>query len=1831
MGGEEGCGGGEELEGSAAEAVVGAVGVAEEGLAVVGGVRGEEGGKDDEREGKGEEEEDGEGVDNALGFGEDAAEVEGAADGRHGKAGLIDFYRERERERERGRERERDGELDCSSGVLVWDWLQFSEVTEHSWVVSCGNAVYEGFSISLPYSMETGESILDAIFDVDSLEDVQEVEMMYVEEGELVEQDSQSDLGQNIGRDRRAEKQESCETIGVHAVEKQESCSKSCANPRRGPSLMNASWSRGNNQIKIVLNDRGQPVMPESSPLATNMGMLVSDGSLLPLHYMDWQYVPARYKKKVWDEIKMQMILWTMERWFIQSLGKKWQGWKCEAKRLGYTPYDNDADILAHKPSTVTEEQWRCLVYYWNDGDVKFMKMKSKVQRLKRFLEAMGYTDDDLDEFNEGPNENHPDASSAHRQMTTGSNQACPEEIDPPHQTQPEPTLLPQPDQQAGSHHQCEHTPLRRSSSAPVQPLPASETLETKHPSTANHFQSSKPHTQSPSTLVGACTALIGDRNPLKRNSLTPTDLFPPSPSIGKVHVYNTEELILCALPYHDTHVFVRIVQLLDTGNSKWKFLDGVKALGAPPPRQVIVQQCICDRGVLEALCNYASPSKKFHPSKAVISFCTVFEVLGSLTTLDDDVVKRVLPYVLSGLQLDAKGGLDLKLLLYMELNIRKQYKTVFFEARCVPSSSDDLCHFTRVSIIKAVPVKEFVNRIVSKLLYSCMRSSQKKNEPISSESGFVGSWAKQILFSINKMYPSEFLGAVHSFLEVAKVQSKNDGPIDEIMCRILDGNLDLSIDVSDSKIWFALEHPKVADRLRFDALHFLVECIWRSQREVYWFGGDLRYRDDESMVKFEGFRIGQGIKVVVPPESYHSQQPGEDVELKLLSIDRLDVRLFALELLTRLPTLFLLSRVFDILVYLDVANASEAVNGAPVDWLPHWQNAIELYQEQGIKTLISHDNADNLRWKDVCGKEGILLKALKTHVDMEWVRREFLCNSSHAVKMESNFDATSERECRVCLFDLHLSAAGCRCSPDRYTCLNHTKHLCLCSWSAKFFLFRYDINELNILVEAVEGKLSAVYRWAKLDLGLALSSSVSKDKIKGEEMIYEKLNLVGISGGTCVLKREMPCQAVLGLEAVKASSKLPKSLHKVKVSNKGSGNVIVLSDDEGEESNVPLPERVKKISALPTEHSQRLSSTSAASGSNHRKDPILIHHVTSVAVMCEMDAKLLPDGVTKGIHSSDSAKGGDSSGPDVNQNVWDLSNAVGNGDCKMSNLGSNNEILELAMVGDLIEVRKLGILSDVIVVMLPSTLLPFVFQALQADVSRFNALYDACYQVLVTEWMLKSVGDLYLQKRLRAEECFLEASSLPSNKMQDLSGVSVAVQVESLHCFVFLCSQLDESKSLHFELLGEFPSLFVLLSSDNKDLQVAAMSCIGLCTLSPHVDFTKWKSGTNTMPFLLSEVWWSDLLRFCHCAALYNCVEESQFFLFKDDSAVESFGVMCLEIVKLVDDSLDDSSTYQHVPLLCDNVAISSSCIQTTVALINVLGPKALPKLPSIMENLMSRSRAVSSSVSAITNYGVDSTSTMSTFLQGTSLHVRLLLPPLLSLYSEAIKSGYSSLLIAFEMLGNLVRKSSIVAYHAKIFDLCLVALDLCRQHPISIRSIEDVEKYVINNTIFLTKSLWRPLFIRCIEWADSNLYESGGEGSTNLDRAIELDLKDAALHSLKTQSLRLALLHRFKPGQIPVTVVASHGLDILTVDLVINYDIPRNPRDYVHRVGRTAREGRGGLAVSFVTESKCLVDEVSLDKQQKRGNDSGKYFLPSLTPDFKWLHSNRAQVVIL
>ncbi|KAI0353479.1 DEAD-domain-containing protein [Trametes cingulata] len=84
-------------------------------------------------------------------------------------------------------------------------------------------------------------------------------------------------------------------------------------------------------------------------------------------------------------------------------------------------------------------------------------------------------------------------------------------------------------------------------------------------------------------------------------------------------------------------------------------------------------------------------------------------------------------------------------------------------------------------------------------------------------------------------------------------------------------------------------------------------------------------------------------------------------------------------------------------------------------------------------------------------------------------------------------------------------------------------------------------------------------------------------------------------------------------------------------------------------------------------------------------------------------------------------------------------------------------------------------------------------------------------------------------------------------------------------------------------------------------------------------------------------------------------------------------------------------------------------------------------------------------------------------------------------------------------------------------------------------------------------------------------------------------LHIRATALHSRLTQRERLSSLQLFRASVVPVLVstdVGARGLDIEDVAIVINWDIPGEPEEYTHRVGRTARAGKGGVAVSFVTE---------------------------------------------
>jgi U3 small nucleolar RNA-associated protein 10 len=307
------------------------------------------------------------------------------------------------------------------------------------------------------------------------------------------------------------------------------------------------------------------------------------------------------------------------------------------------------------------------------------------------------------------------------------------------------------------------------------------------------------------------------------------------------------------------------------------------------------------------------------------------------------------------------------------------------------------------------------------------------------------------------------------------------------------------------------------------------------------------------------------------------------------------------------------------------------------------------------------------------------------------------------------------------------------------------------------------------------------------------------------------------------------------------------------------------------------------------------------------------------------------------------------------------------------------------------------------------------------------------------------------------------------------------------------------------------------------------------------------------------------------------------------DEVAVDSFGKMCEEIVHLINATDDESgvpvkraaiSTLEVLAgrfpsghpifrkclaavaecISSKNLGVSSSCLRTTGALINVLGPKALIELPCIMKNLVKQSLEVSFASQSGRNATAEEQLLMLSVLVTLEavidklggflnphlgdimkimvLHpeyvsdfdknlkskanairrlltdkipVRLTLQPLLRIYNEAVSSGNASLVIAFNMLEDLVVKmdrSSIVSSHGKIFDQCLVALDIRRLNPAAIQNIDDAERSVTSAMVALTKKLteseFRPLFIRSIDWAESDVVDGSGSENKSIDRAI-------------------------------------------------------------------------------------------------------------------------------
>jgi len=113
--------------------------------------------------------------------------------------------------------------------------------------------------------------------------------------------------------------------------------------------------------------------------------------------------------------------------------------------------------------------------------------------------------------------------------------------------------------------------------------------------------------------------------------------------------------------------------------------------------------------------------------------------------------------------------------------------------------------------------------------------------------------------------------------------------------------------------------------------------------------------------------------------------------------------------------------------------------------------------------------------------------------------------------------------------------------------------------------------------------------------------------------------------------------------------------------------------------------------------------------------------------------------------------------------------------------------------------------------------------------------------------------------------------------------------------------------------------------------------------------------------------------------------------------------------------------------------------------------------------------------------------------------------------------------------------------------------------------------------------------------------------------DKLRQNGIAAEAFHGDFSQGARTEVLADFKSGKMHVLVatdVAARGIDIAQLPVVVNYDLPRSPADYIHRIGRTGRAGASGLAVSFITpemEQHFRLIEKRQDKRVARERVAG------------------------
>ena len=136
-------------------------------------------------------------------------------------------------------------------------------------------------------------------------------------------------------------------------------------------------------------------------------------------------------------------------------------------------------------------------------------------------------------------------------------------------------------------------------------------------------------------------------------------------------------------------------------------------------------------------------------------------------------------------------------------------------------------------------------------------------------------------------------------------------------------------------------------------------------------------------------------------------------------------------------------------------------------------------------------------------------------------------------------------------------------------------------------------------------------------------------------------------------------------------------------------------------------------------------------------------------------------------------------------------------------------------------------------------------------------------------------------------------------------------------------------------------------------------------------------------------------------------------------------------------------------------------------------------------------------------------------------------------------------------------------------------------------------------------------------MEWSSCIIFTATKRGTDQLERLLsKKGINAASIHGDKDQNERTKALNDFKNGKVPIIVatdVLARGIDIADVSLIINYDVPRAVEDYIHRIGRTGRYDKTGVAITLVSKQdtkffNAIKEKAGKDLKIFKGSDSLK-----------------------